>query len=125
MLNINEMSIAHLACIGDAIYELKIREYFVLRKKVKINDINKEKIKYVSAKGQEEILNNLINRQILNEEELYTVSRARNYKTSSKPNHVSIITYKKATALESLFGMLYLKGNNERIDYLIDIIVGE
>ena len=125
MIKTKEISIGHLACIGDAIYELKIREYFVLQKKLKINDINKEKIKYVSAKNQELILDSLINRQILNEEELYTIFRARNYKPASKPNNVSIVTYKKATALESLFGMLYLENNITRINYLIEKIVGE
>lgn len=118
------MSVAHLACIGDAIYELKIREFLVLHRKLKIMDINTEKIQYVSAKNQAQILESLMKRQILTDEEMYTVLRARNYKTSSKPKNVSIIIYKKATALEALFGMLYLCRKLDRINYLIKEIVG-
>ena len=56
---------------------------------------------------------------ILNEDELYTVGRARNYKPNSKPKHTDIVTYKKATALEALFGMLYINKNTNRIKELI------
>ena len=39
--------------------------------------------------------------------------------------NVNIQEYKWATALESLFGYLYLNENNDRIKELIDIIVGD
>ena len=124
MLKTNEISTSHLACIGDAIYELKIREYLILEKKLKVNDINNIKIKYVSARNQEQILEYFIKRQILNDDELYIVLRARNFKPASKPKNVSIITYKKATALEALFGKLYLEEKFDRLNYLINEIVG-
>ena len=114
-----------LAYIGDAVYEIMIRSYLL---KVKTNDLNKLqslKIKYVSAKNQALILDDLINNNLLNEEELQTVKRARNTKVSSKPKNTDIITYKKATALEALFGKLYLEEDLKRIEELKNIILNK
>ena len=114
-----------LAYIGDAVYEVMIRSYLL---KVKTNDLNKLqtlKIKYVSAKNQALILDDLINNNLLNEEELQTVKRARNTKVSSKPKNTDIITYKKATALEALFGKLYLEEDLKRIEELKNIILNK
>lgn len=114
-----------LAYIGDAVYEVMIRSYLL---KIKTNDLNKLqtlKIKYVSAKNQALILDDLINNNLLNEEELQTVKRARNTKVSSKPKNTDIITYKKATALEALFGELYLEEDLKRIEELKNIILNK
>lgn len=114
-----------LAYIGDAVYEVMIRSYLL---KIKTNDLNKLqtlKIKYVSAKNQALILDDLINNNLLNEEELQTVKRARNTKVSSKPKNTDIITYKKATALEALFGKLYLEEDLKRIEELKNIILNK
>ena len=67
----------------------------------------------------------MINNNVLTEEELDVVKRGRNSKVLSHPKNVNIQEYKWATALESLFGYLYLNENNDRISELIDIIVGD
>ena len=90
-----------LAFIGDAVYEVMIRSYLL---KMKTNDVNKLetlKVKYVSAKSQALILDDLINKNVFSENELSIIKRARNTKLSSKPKNTDIITYKKATALEA------------------------
>lgn len=124
-VNINEINAGVLAYLGDAVYEQKIRNYLVNNHFGKASYLQKEAIKYVSAKSQANILEILLEKQILTEEELYTIGRARNYKTNSKPKNTDIKTYKKATALEALFGMLYLEKNYDRIDDIIKEIVGE
>lgn len=121
----NEINAGVLAYLGDAVYEVLIRNYLVSKLNFRANELQKEATKYVSAKAQAEILEKLINENVLNEEEMYTVGRARNYKTNSKPKHVDIKTYKKATALEALFGMLYINKNEDRIEELMNKIVGE
>lgn len=121
----NEINAGVLAYLGDAVYEVLIRNYLVSKLKFRANELQKEATKYVSAKAQAEILEKFINENVLNEEEMYTVGRARNYKTNSKPKHVDIKTYKKATALEALFGMLYINKNVDRIEELMSRIVGE
>ena len=124
-MNINEINAGVLAYLGDAVYEERIRKYLVCKIKMNANTLQKEAIKYVSATMQAKFLNSLLEKEILTNDELYTINRARNYKTNSKPKHTDIKTYKKATALEALFGMLYLKEEYKRIDYLVKEIIGE
>lgn len=124
-MNVNEINAGVLAYLGDAIYEEKIRKYLVCTMKLNVNELQKESVKYVSAQSQSKFLSKILEKEILTEEELYTVSRARNYKPNSKPRHTDIKTYKKATALEALFGMLYLTENYDRINLLMKEIIGD
>lgn len=124
-VNINEINAGVLAYLGDSVYELEIRNYLVSNKKCSANLLAKESVLYVSANGQAKILDNLLLSGILNEAELYTVGRARNYKPNSKPKNTNIKVYKKATALEALFGMLYLLGEHERIKQIMKVILGD
>lgn len=124
-VNINEINAGILAYLGDSVYEVKIRNYLIEKKYGNVNVLDKEAIKYVSANNQAIILDNLISKKIFTDEELYTINRARNYKPNSKPKNTSIKIYKKATALEALFGMLYLKKDYERISYIMKEILGD
>lgn len=124
-MNINEINAGVLAYIGDAVYEVEIRNYLIKRNINNVNKLQKMAINYVSATAQSKILECLIEKGILTKEELYTIGRARNYKPNSKPKHADIKTYKKATALEALFGMLYLEEKKERIKEIMKEIIGE
>ncbi len=124
-MNINEINAGVLAYIGDAVYEVEIRNYLTKRNINNANKLQKMAINYVSATAQSKILECLIEKGILTKEELYTIGRARNYKPNSKPKHADIKTYKKATALEALFGMLYLEEKKERIKEIMKEIIGE
>lgn len=114
------MNVLVLAYIGDAIYELKIRNHFI--KLNNVNELQKTVIKYVSAKGQAKFITFLLDNNILEEEEISIFKRAKNHKTNHKPKNTDIITYKIATGLEAIFGYLYLNNNIERIDYLINLL---
>lgn len=124
-VNVNEINAGVLAYLGDSVYELKIRNYLVLKKRCKANLLARESISYVSALNQANFLDVLISKNILTESELYTINRARNYKTNSKPKNTSIKIYKKATALEALFGMLYILGDDKRINEIMKVILGD
>ena len=56
----NETNILVLAYLGDSVYELFIRKYLIDKDISKIDDLQKEAIKYVSAYGQVSFLNHLI-----------------------------------------------------------------
>ena len=124
-MDIIEKNQAVLAYIGDAIYELEIRKYLLKQNINNVNELQKKAILYVSAKAQANILNELINKNILIDEEIVIVKRGRNYNPSSKPKHTDIKTYKKATALEVLFGTLYLNNNQNRINEIMKEILGD
>ena len=124
-MNINEINAGVLAYLGDSVYELEIRNYLLNKKTGKAYDLQQASLNYVSAKNQALYLDKIIEDFNLTEEELYTISRARNYKSNSKPKNTDIKIYKKATALEALFGMLYIKKDLNRIKEIINYIVGE
>lgn len=124
-MNPNEMNPLVLAYIGDAVYEILVRNYLIRDNESDINVLSKEKIDFVSASSQSKILDDLINNNFLTDEELLVIKRARNHKTKSKPKHASAKEYKKATALEALFGALYIKKDFNRIDEIFNKIVGD
>lgn len=118
---INSLALAYL---GDAIYEVYIRKHLITKGTVKVNELQKKAIEYVSAKSQSDYLDKLLDNNILNNKEIDIVKRARNHK-SHKSKTADIITYKKSTGLEALIGYLYLKGNIKRIEEIIKYIVGD
>ena len=67
----------------------------------------------------------LINDNILTQDELDIMNRARNHKGTRHPKNTDIITYKYATAFEAIIGYLYLKQDKNRLDEIINYIVKE
>lgn len=120
--DLNSLALAYL---GDATYELYIRKYLTNKGNYKVKDLQEMAIKYVSAKAQSNFLDKLIENNLLTDNELEIIKRARNHKVLSHPKNTSIIVYKKATGLEALFGYLELNNNNQRIKEIIKYIVGE
>jgi len=120
-VEINSINIIALAYLGDAIYEVYIREKLLEKGIAKVDDMQKEAVKYVSAKAQSKILEDMINNNILNDEEIDVVKRGRNYKRSIHPKNTDIITYKKSSGFEALIGYLYLK-NKDRLKEILEFI---
>lgn len=122
MNNINTINSLALAYLGDSIYEVYVREYLIKNNIVKVNDLQKNAVKYVSAKGQYKYLMSMIESNFLTEEELTIVTRARNHKSHTSPKNTDIVTYKYSTGLEALIGYLYLSGKNNRISDIMEYI---
>ena len=120
-MDINNMNVIVLAYLGDAIYEVYIRESLINKGINKVERLQEESVKYVSAKGQAKILDNLISTGILTEEESDIVKRGRNYKRSAHPKNTNIVTYKYATGFETLIGYLYLT-NKDRLNEILNQI---
>ena len=113
-----------LAYIGDAVYELYIRNYLINKGIIKINDLQKEAIKYVSAKSQNIFIQKMIENNFLTDEEINIYKTARNHKQNHKPKNTDIITYKNATGLEAIIGYLYINNKNDRICDIMEYIEG-
>lgn len=124
-MNTNEINVLALAYLGDAVYELKIRNYLISKGIYKVNNLQNKALNYVTAKNQCKYINMLIDNEILTKEEIEIVKRGRNAKVNSHPKNADILEYKWATALETLFGYLEVNKNYERIEEIIKIIVGE
>lgn len=120
-MNTKTINIQVLALLGDAVFTLYIREKLI---KLGVNNpkhIQNKMVKYVSAKGQAEILNNLINSNTLCEEELDIIKRGRNNKKESHPKNTEVMTYKLSTGFEALMGVLYID-NKERLKEILEQI---
>ena len=123
-MDINLINVITLAYLGDSIYEVYVREYLINKGIAKVLDLQKESIKYVSAKSQSKILSYLIENNLLIENELDIVKRGRNYKRSSHPKNTDIITYKMSSGFEAMIGYLYLSNNKDRLDEIMSYILG-
>ena len=124
-MNVMEVNVLVLAYLGDSIYENYVRKFLINSGIGNVNDLQKESIKYVSATNQARFIQEMIDNNLLREEELDIVKRARNYKTTSHPKSCDIITYKYATGLEALIGYLRLEKNNQRIDEIMNAVLKE
>ena len=118
-----EINALVLAYLGDTIYENYVRKYLIENGIANVNDLQKESIKYVSAKGQAEYLKKMMENNFFNPDELDIIKRARNTKSNSSSKGCDIITYKYATGLESLIGFLEIERNKARIDEIMSFIL--
>ena len=123
-MDVNLINIMTLAYLGDAIYEVYVREYLIKNGIAKVEELQKEAIKYVSAKAQAKILDNLLENNILNEFEIDVVKRGRNYKRASHPRNTDIMTYKMSSGFEALIGYLYMDNQLDRLKEIISYILG-
>lgn len=124
-MNLLEVNVLVLAYMGDTVYENYVRRYLISKGIGNVNDLQSTSISFVSAKSQAKFLQEMIDNKFLTDDELSIVKRARNYKTTSHPKNCDIITYKYATGLEALIGFLELENNKERIDEIMNFILGE
>ncbi len=109
-----------LAYLGDAVYEQLIRERLVLETGVNVGELHKMSTMRVCASFQSKAVDEIM--PFLTEREQYILKRGRNATGNTVPKHSSVADYRRATALECLFGYLYLTGNSERLSELFDII---
>jgi ribonuclease III family protein len=107
-----------LAFIGDAVYEVQIRNHVLKSGEVRADLLHKAAVKYVRAEAQAGALKAMM--PGLSEEEVALVKRARNKKITSKPKNAEPMEYKMATAFEALIGALYMAEDHQRISQLIE-----
>lgn len=114
---IREMPVLALAHIGDGVYELLARMRALSEGTAQVNTLHKRTIKMVSAEAQAAAAKYI--KESLTEEEAAVLRRGRNAKPHHAPPHKTAAdVYPMATALEALFGYLYLKGEYERVGLL-------
>ena len=123
-MDVNLINIMTLAYLGDALYEVYIREHLIKNGVAKVEELQKKAINYVSAKAQAKILDDLLDKEILTEFEIDIVKRGRNYKRASHPKNTDIITYKMSSGFEAMIGYLYLNNDKDRLDEIMNYILG-
>ena len=112
-----------LAYLGDAVYELHIRNYLITKGIAKVHELQQASLNYVSATSQRRILEELLTREYFSEDEITIINHGRNA-SSHQSKTTDIITYKKATGLECLIGYLY-QNNQDRCNDILNYLTGE
>jgi ribonuclease-3 family protein len=118
---IRAVSSLGLAHIGDAVYELMVRSWLVMSGRATAKGLHKAAVGHVSAPAQARAAGRLMTH--LTEEEQAVFRRGRNTRVHSVPRNASLDEYHASTALETLFGYLYLKGQTERLNELFDRVM--
>ncbi len=112
-----------LSFVGDGVHTLYIRAKEYPLGRYKNGALHFLTIKEVCAEKQAEMAKKM--EPMLTEKELRTFKRAKNTKPHSTPGHATIYQYNLATAFEAVIGYLYLSGQNERLEELLDRLYEE
>ncbi len=115
-MDIKNISANSLSFIGDAVYSLKVREYFIEQHFQRSSQLPKLCNAYVSAKGQTKTFLRLNNEHFFTEKELEIFKRGRNHITHI-PKNGDLLSYQTASGLEAICGYLYLC-DKERLETL-------
>lgn len=118
-LNVKQMKSLALAYMGDAVYEMHVREHLLQTGQIMPNNLHQKAITFVSGKSQAGVIRHWLKEDYLSEEEVRVATRGRNAKSGSIPKNTSVQTYRYSTAFEALIGFHYLSGNNERLTELL------
>lgn len=122
-MNVKQMKSLALAYMGDAVYEVYVREYLLNKGQVKPHVLHQEAVHFVSATGQAAVLLEWLDSDILSEEERRVAIRGRNAKSGSIPKNSSVQTYRHSTGFETLLGYHYLNKDEERLQELMKAAV--
>ena len=110
-----------LAYLGDSLYDLYVREHLIARGG-KVRALHREAITLVCAHAQSEALARV--QQALTEAEQDVVRRARNAH-QNPPRNADPGEYHHATALEALIGWLYVTGQRDRMNEILEMALPE
>ena len=113
-----QLSSITLAFIGDAVYSLFIREKLVFIKDDKGDTLNRKTAELVRASAQANFIDKIY--PILTEQEIEVYKRARNTKKGTRAKSATVGEYNKATGFEAIIGFLYITGNTDRLNYLLN-----
>lgn len=107
-----------LAFVGDAVYTLFVREKLVVERDLSTGELQKLSSSTVSAHGQNELLEKIM--PVLSEDEIAIYKRGRNAKKPTRSKSATVVEYNNSTGLEALLGYLYLIGNYDRLDEILN-----
>lgn len=114
------LPILNLAYVGDSVFDLYVRTFMVLNKKEKTGALHSYSSEIVNARAQCGFANKIYG--LLTEKEENVFTRGRNAKTTNIPKNMTLREYKYATAAEAVIGYLYLTGNTQRLNELLQLI---
>ena len=122
-MDIKEISSNSLSFIGDAVYTLNVRTYFIDNGYQASNKLQYICNKYNSAKGQKLAYEYLKEKDFFNDKEKEVYKRGRN-NIRHIPKSSDLLTYQIASGLEAIVGYLYLT-DKKRLESLFNLLTRE
>lgn len=119
---LSEYSPLTLAFIGDGVYELMVREFLVSQGNCPVKKLHSRAVERVRCEAQAKVLSETL-WPLLTEEEQAVALRGRNAHVGHVPKNARVGDYHGATAMEALFGYLYLKGGISRLRELFAAVL--
>lgn len=105
-----------LAYLGDAVWELCIRKYWIT-KGLNLQNLNKRVKECVNAKKQSQLYKSMI--PLLEEKYQQLGNRSKNGNIKTFPKSCSVMEYREATAFEALIAAFYVDGREDLIKLAI------
>ena len=115
-VDLKETSGVVLAYLGDAVWELCIRKYWI-SKGLNLQNLNKRVKECVNAKKQSVLYKEIV--PLLEEKYQMLGNRAKNGNIKTFPKSCSVLEYKEATAFEALIAGFYVDGREDLIELAI------
>lgn len=122
-LDAKQVNSLALAYVGDAVYEVAVRDFLLRSGQYKPNELHQQAVKFVSGKAQANILFHWFSTECLTEEEMRVVKRGRNAKSGSVPKNTSVQVYRYSTGFEALIGYHHLQENDTRLTELMNMAI--
>lgn len=116
-----ELNGTTLAYIGDAVYEVLVRETLIRSGIAKVENLHDQAIQFTCAEGQSKAYEIVL--EHLTDKEMSILKRGRNAKSDRKARNASLQDYKRATGFEALVGYLHLTGDYKRLDELFKLVI--
>ena len=105
-----------IGVIGISLSSIFVREKLVCEKEISVRELHKAAVEMVCCKAQANYAKKVF--ELFTDEEKQVFLRGRNAHSGHLPKNASPADYHAATAIEAVFGYLYLKGDIERLRYL-------
>jgi len=119
MIDYKQLNGLALAYVGDAIYEVYIRDYLLASGYTRPNQLHRIATHYVSAKAQAFLVQSMLEENLLTKEEENYYRRGRNSKSHTSAKNTDIRTYRYSTGFESLMGYLHLSQQTQRLEEVV------
>ncbi len=113
------LSALTLAYVGDAVQSLYVRRELAVSMNVKPNVLHALASGRVKASAQAALAEKLLD--CFTETELDVYHRGRNSSPNHRAKNQSAADYRKATGFEAVLGYLYLTGQKERLQQILDV----
>lgn len=116
-----QLSPLTLAFMGDTVYDMFVREMLICQANRPVKKLHETAVMRVRASAQAQAYEKLL--PMLSPEEEAILKRGRNAHVNHLPKNGKQRDYHYATAVEALFGYLYLSGRFDRLRELFSATI--